>query len=368
VKALQVRARAVDPPAVDETIEGDVSGDIRNRSVLTVGHTFVKGVDLVDGHAVWQTTDVKVSTDLEATRTYSSAARGSEGIVGAGWALSLWRTLTPYPACGLVVMDRGDGTRLAFRTADGGRSFASPPGHHATLRRNDDGTYDFTDKGGSVHHFGGRGYPLRPDGARRLDAIDLAEGGRVSFRYDVSGRLEAVSRGDAVLKLSYTSAAGFERVASIEVPGQGMRARYEYDDFGNLVRVTREGTRNASHANGTDYYRYLTDDAEDPHQLVRMAEVGERPRTVTYYGDRDRMPGADAAQRAGLLFFGIREFVKEINDVTERTAFSYDHSGTTGPEPRTTVTLSSGDATVYVLGPNGSPLQMLPVKSAESKP
>ena len=69
-------------------VEGKIANKVINRPVLPVGRTFVKGVDVLDGHLVRQSTDVKIQgrhLGLEVTRTYSSSARGEDGVMGAGW-------------------------------------------------------------------------------------------------------------------------------------------------------------------------------------------------------------------------------------------------------------------------------------------
>ena len=66
---------------------GELVVEADTHSVLPVGHTFVKGVDLLDGHLVASSTDVRVAgrIPLELTRTYGSSGLRDGGAMGAGW-------------------------------------------------------------------------------------------------------------------------------------------------------------------------------------------------------------------------------------------------------------------------------------------
>ena len=128
---------------------------VLNRSVLPVGHTFVKGVDLLDGHLVQQSTDFKVPgrhLGLELTRTYSSAGWSSQGPLGGGWSLNYASRLYEDGDCGLVTVVTADGSSQVFRSTDGLLSFTPQKGYHTRLEH--DGTiYRFIDKAGNVHRF-----------------------------------------------------------------------------------------------------------------------------------------------------------------------------------------------------------------------
>ena len=109
--------------------------------MLPVGRTFVKGVDLFDGHLVRQATDVRVEgrhLGLEVTRTYSSAARAEDGVMGAGWAWNYDSAVTPS-GCGLYNVSTADGSGQVFRSTDGGHTFTPQRGYHSKLNRLGDG-------------------------------------------------------------------------------------------------------------------------------------------------------------------------------------------------------------------------------------
>ena len=86
-EAFNLHAVLAEDPEVTADAPGVVTTSLRNRSVLPVGRTFAKGVDLFDGHLVRQSTDLELPgrhLGLEVTRTYSSACGSPEGVMGAG--------------------------------------------------------------------------------------------------------------------------------------------------------------------------------------------------------------------------------------------------------------------------------------------
>ena len=149
-KPFEVQAQDLADSTIVQRASGEIEGDLKNRSVLPVGHTFVKGVDVFDGHVVRQSTDLKVPgrhLGLEVTRSYSSAAKGAEGLMGAGWSFNYESQLTPT-ACGVWVVQTADGSSQSFRTTDGGLTFTPQKGYHTRLVRSGDG-WDFIDKSGN---------------------------------------------------------------------------------------------------------------------------------------------------------------------------------------------------------------------------
>ena len=61
VKPFTLEARDAVDPTQATVAAGVIKLNVVNRSVLPVGHTFVKGVDLLDGHLVQQSTDFKAA-------------------------------------------------------------------------------------------------------------------------------------------------------------------------------------------------------------------------------------------------------------------------------------------------------------------
>jgi hypothetical protein len=85
--------------------EGRIENQQSNRSVLPVGHTLSKGVDLMDGHVVRQSSDIKLQgrhVGLEVVRTYSSSAESSDDVMGAGWSWNYAAAVRPT-GCGVAV-------------------------------------------------------------------------------------------------------------------------------------------------------------------------------------------------------------------------------------------------------------------------
>jgi YD repeat-containing protein len=232
-----------------EATAGILEGDLANPPVLVVGRTFVRGVDLLDGHVVNQATDYETGKGpigLRVTRTYTSAGRGAAGLVGAGWSFSWQLTLTRHADLFLVRLSDGNG--LVFRRRKDG-TFEPPSGYHLRLVSNPDGSLDFYDLAGYRYRFERPLDPREPLGKLRLEVIVSPEAGRALLRYDASGRLARVSEetpeGREVwhLDFGYTRAGGFERLAWARDRNGRVSVRYAYDSFGNLVGVTRRGPK-----------------------------------------------------------------------------------------------------------------------------
>ena len=191
VKPFALEARDAVDPAQATVANGVIKLNLVNRSVLPVGHTFVKGVDLLDGHLVQQSTDFKVPgrhLGLEVTRTYSSAGWSSQGPLGGGWSLNYAAGLFVDGGCGLATVVTPDGGSQVFQSDNGLLSFTPQKGYHTRLERQ--GTvYRFTDKAGNVHHF----ESPDADGRPRLDFIEEPHGDRLVFTYDGASRLTRVA-------------------------------------------------------------------------------------------------------------------------------------------------------------------------------
>src|SRR5262249_9200350 len=172
---------------------GELVADLRNPAISRVGHMYLAGVDLLEGHVDRYVRDIDLPgrhLSLGARRTYSSAARGMRGLVGGGWSLSLAGGLVARPACGLFAVLTDDGGAQTFRSSDGGRTLRPQRGYHTTLRRAPDGSFDFEDKAGNRSHFA-----ATPDdwGIHRLEYREEPHGDPVALRYDTEGHLVEIS-------------------------------------------------------------------------------------------------------------------------------------------------------------------------------
>ena len=357
-------------PAATVSVSGEVHGDILNRAGFAVGRTFVKGVDLLDGHLMIPATDIKIPgrhVGLEVTRTYSSAARGMKGAAGAGWSFNYASRLIPHEDCGLYVVIASDGSSQVFR--GGGETFTPQRGYHTRLRRNSDGSFDFILKGGMKYHFG-RPDGLTPLAPRRLEYLEEPHGDRIGIQYDASGLIRQIcethpERGPVrTLVLRHTMAGGFVRIQSVQAVGLGLRADYEYDSFGNLVAVRRTEPAERGPRMLLDRYQYSTDEPRDRHQLLSAIDpYGSRTR-YHYYGPADALPGENGdLLGTGLLLFGKQEYLKQIDDwlgfgSTSATTFSYDYSRAGAAEFRALVASPGDRPTYYTLNADGSPIEM----------
>ena len=300
-KPFTVEARSIADPTFVREVEGTVEADIRNRSVLPVGHTFVKGVDIFDGHVVHQATDLQIPgrhLGLSVMRSYSSAAKGADGPMGAGWSFNY--TSAVYPSsCGVYVVVTMDGSSQSFQTTDGGLTFTPQKGYHTTLIRNADESFDFVDKSGVRHHFRDPVSPDEPDGARRLLYVEEPHGDQIRVFYDIQNRVERVverhSDGSEPRRLhvTWTNRGGFDRIESVETDAAlAIRVEYEYDDWGNLVTVRRAGTNVPGQPSGRtrlERYDYSVDDSRD--QLVRRTDANGAVVEYEYYDSGDSFPG-----------------------------------------------------------------------------
>ena len=379
-KSFVIEARSLDDPSHVERYAGSIVPDLRNRAVLPVGHTFVKGVDVLDGHVVRQSTDIRLPgrhLGLEVTRSYSSAAQGLAGDMGAGWSFN-WAAAVVPTTCGLYVVSTADGSSQTFRSGDDGRTFTAQKGYHTKLVRNGDGSYDFTDKAGNRHHFRDLVDALSPEKGYRLEYVEEPHGDRARVAYDPLGRVASASewhpeKGE-VRRLAFTwvKAGGFDRVASATavslVPAQdlGLRVEFEYDEWGNLLRARRAGT-NVSGESGPprlESYSYTADDDRDRHQLVAATDPNGSRTEFDYYTRTDDFPGeARNKWLGGIYVLGKEEHVKVVREYPVTgppltTSFRYDFSQATSGVFLNTVTDARGNETLYKLNSYGAPVQI----------
>jgi RHS repeat-associated protein len=374
-----LEARDAEDPSQVTVAPGVILSNVTNRSVLPVGHTFVKGVDLLDGHLVQQSTDLKVPgrhLGLELTRTYSSAGWSSDGPLGGGWSLNYAGRLFEDGSCGLVTVVTPDGGSQVFQSDDGLVTFTPQKGYHTRLER-DGRTYRFIDKAGNVHHF----ESPDADGRPRLDFIEEPHGDRLVFTYDGASLLTKVAEVQAeagevrAVTFAYQTFNGAERIVKAEIASLGLVVEYEYDARGNLVKATRSGSNLGADPAAeprVEKYGYLGAgattglDLRREHQLVETTDPNGLRREYVYFGDDDRLPGeVDGRLPAGGLLFTERwELVKQVVEHPEpalsiRTEFSYDAREVVARSQwKTTVRDGRGHDTVYVLNGNGSPLRI----------
>ena len=371
-KPFALRAVDVLDPTLDVTAPGTLEVSVRNRSVLPVGHTFVKGVDLLDGHLVRQGTDLKVAgrhLGLEMARTYSSAGSGRKGVMGAGWVWNWETSLAPSRECGLVTVTTPDGSSQTFRTTDGGITFKAQKGYHTRLVKLGDGSFDFTDKAGTRYHFQAPLDPTKPDGDRRLEYVEEPHLDRLVPTYDTSNRVTRVAEvhpeaGEVrALEISYEKAGGFDRVARAAIPALGLEATYTYDTFGNLVSATRKGTNLGAGPAASDRvesFEYSATEVRDRHQMRAAVDPNGNRTEYEYYKKTDTFPGERrlAIDQKEEFVRRVREFALAPTFLVPLTEFQYDYTEALSRRFQTTVKDARLNETLYVMNGNGSPLEI----------
>jgi len=321
-----------------------VHGDIVNRSVLPVGRTFLQGVDLMMGHVVTGSTDLKVPgrhLSLDVGRTYAGSPGGFDGPMGARWAFTHQPRLTPIEECGLYVVTVAGGSSQTFGTSDNGRTFVPERGYHTSLTRLSDGSFDFVDKAANRLRFAGP--EEMGERTRRLVYFEEPHGDRLVYRYDARGRLIEVAESQAVapavrltartLRLRWSRAGGVDRIQSISAPGLGLQVDYAYDDWGNLITASRYDTEVSRPA--VETMSYSSSLAADRHRLLsvkpasgatmqytytaagQVQEIVERPEkggtiSTTYKFERVTSPGV--AFRTTAKMSGLPPDVYDLNE------------------------------------------------------
>jgi len=352
----KVRARLLSDPSVSVEQGGEIEVEIATHGVLPVGATFVKGVNLFDGHLVVSSTDARIGgrIPLEIARTYGSGGLFSdESALGVGWSFNYGSTLIATEC--FVVVVGGDGTGQRFVRS--GDRFVAQKGYHGELRLNPDGSYDFFTKGRVRYHF----VDTPPtEGAAvfrglnpTLDFIEDGNGNKLRMLYDGLSRLSKVQEEEA----SGKAGRGFElhyspepirlkhRIESVTGP-MGLVVSYGYDELGNLVRATR--------GEKTERYEYTIDSLDQYNMTARVDPNGNRTEYV-YYEDNESFPGEEPGAPIGMKW----EYVKEVREPEGvMTSFEYDFSEMGSFRWIRRVTDGRGFATRYVLNGNGSPLEI----------
>src|SRR6266545_912239 len=353
VKPFEVEAVSLANPTLQDQKPGIVQVHLTNRSVLPVGHTFVKGVDVFDGHLVQQETDLELPgrhLGLKATRTYSSAGTSFEGELGAGWDWNYAAYLRPHPQSGLVSVKTADGSGQVFRSSGGG--FTPQKGYHGRLARSGSG-YDYFDKANNRHHFVLAGLG-EGTGRYRLDSVEEPHGDRTQLTYDLQSRVAEVAEVQAgvpvrSLRVTWARAGGLDRVKSVEAfagaASLAMRVDYEYDEQGNLKKATRSGSNIAGPTaeDRVQQYEYTAADLRDRHQMVEARDPNGHIVRYEYYRKADAFPGEDTGF---LVAMNKEEFVKRV----------IEFPGGPRPSPRRSRTISG---TLSLPG-SGRPPSLIP--------
>ncbi len=353
-----------------ETLEdsGTLVHETESHASLPIGHTMIKGVDLWDGHLTHSSQDVMIpgrGLSLDFTRTYSSSGDSSAGPLGAGWTHS-YNVRLIKDRCGRFVVIGGEGSGNAFRYD--GAQFHPQIGYHSTLVRdpNELSRFDFFTKAHIRYHF--QYEPALPGEVYTLRFIEEPNGNRVTLSYDEpppvgdhdpttldmvmdsSGRALVFTHAvtDVFLKKRMTRLQGLSPVAGDLL---GLLIDYEYDDQGNLVRVTRRSPQPSAKRNDerVEEYRYTRDGAlSERHNLLSYTDPNHQITRYLYYTEAEDIPGVVAFQ---VPKHEIIKTIRQPEGVV--TAFTYHFGSTintrTVSDPRPNI-----GPTVYTLDSYGT--------------
>jgi RHS repeat-associated protein len=369
-RAFKLRAVALSDPSVVEEPQGDVLYRLQNRSILPVGHTFVKGVDTFDGHVVKQGTDLKIPgrhLGLEVTRTYSSAGLAAEDdVLGPGWSWNWAMTVTENYECRTVAVQGMDGQVQVFQADEQWTTFKPQKGYHGKLVAIGVEVYEFTDKAGVRHRFvdQSKRKSRKCEPRFRLEYIEEPHGDRLVPTYDLFSRVVKVSEVQAgnpvrTMIVSYAVVAGVQRISQIDCLGS--KITYSYDqNNANLIKVTRTGA-GTDPATAEESYIYSAGDPRDRHQLVTYVDPNGARTDYKYYKTEDDVPGV-------ALFGDKRELIKEVREYPEKgkfteadavkTRFEYDFTRIPEGKRETKVTDTRDNVTTYLLNGYGAPLEV----------
>ncbi len=246
---------------------GTILHDVQITESLPIGHTFIKGVDLQDGHLSLSRDDVAIGSvgpGLSFSRSYSSSGVRSSGPMGAGWSHN-WQSSISVDAFGTINVSAGDGGGGRFSTMAGGPGtpgvtrFKADPGYHGFVEFSN-GAYDFYSKARFRYHF--EKPASDPNSDYLLQWVEDSNANRLTLTYHNGTQLERVT--DAVGRsLTFTygdhGVSPEPRIERVEGP-LGLVVEFAYDEFGNL--------KSAAHAmcdpNSTNRLRHPPDRPAQP--------------------------------------------------------------------------------------------------------
>lgn len=289
----------------------------RRRGSLPLAHPFVKGVDLYDGHAVVSVEDASIGgrgSGLRFTRTYASHSGDDRTALGRGWSSDIDSQVV-RDSCGThtVTGGAGQGQRYfpAGQDADGNTRFTPMNGFHGALVGLVGGGFDFFAKDGTRYHYAEPGL-----GGPRLSYIEDPNGNRVTYEYAtqagewvvqriVDGAGRALNLRHELLTLVRPIGNGLSiretrlLLTGVEGPGN-LAVRYDYDNHGNLARVTRGDTNAGSRIDGYTYDNLAGLWLQDPDGAYRYYHFGFRLAQA-----RNEVDGSERSYDYGIGWIGV---------------------------------------------------------------
>ncbi|WP_233585461.1 RHS repeat-associated core domain-containing protein [Corallococcus sp. CA054B] len=340
---------------------------------LPVGHTFVKGVSVVDGHLVKQAVDVEAPSRglaLSWQRAYASGD-SVEGSLGLGWTHAYEGAVQPLLGGGFrYAVTSGEGGGQVFTCTGDGTGCVAQRGYHGTLRVEGVGAareYVFRAKDGTEYRHGrldSASFPVK----YRLTSVVAPTGHRVLMNYgdaSVDGALTRVfdEASGRLLALGYSREAGHLRLSTVELRHAASAdatsttflnvcVQYGYDSQQRLASVSRyDGACGSGNPLRTESYAYAEGASEAGRtRLARYTGPSGEVIRYSYYGSTESMPGEDAF----LLLMDKDARVKQVVEVLETTplreattTFTYSIA----PESRTLLGQSLTTYRTAVKGP-----------------
>ena len=250
-----------DSNGTSETHDGLIESKLELHDALPVGNILVNGVNVKSGQVLLSGMGIGVAArgpQLALHPAYASSDSGYIGALGLNWTHNYDASLKTT-GCGDIIISAGDGGTVRFLPADNGTLTPAKGYHGALIASASDHSYDFYSKDGTRYHFGfvggkrqwalqsivdanGNGLTLTyatssSDNDQDAQAQPLL---RVSNDYGQSLQFVYQSRSfiDAV-RGSFTLASLPVNVLQTVQGPDGMGLSFEYDDTGNLVKITR---------------------------------------------------------------------------------------------------------------------------------
>jgi len=323
-------AERADDPSDKEKGKGIGVSRLVATDQLPIGHTFVKGVDIFDGHLVMSSTDLSIpgqGPQLQFSRTYSSKSSLEIGLMGVGWSSNYNSVVTRNP-CGVYTVFGADNSGIKFFDRGGDR-LEPGRGYHGTLDVDPaEGFIDYYTTSGVQYHYENRNLVSGPP-IWDLAFIKDPNGRNIRMIYDTEDpdepRLSTVedSFGRSLEYVyEYKTFAEIGESAEVLTMVTGpleMSIEFTYDDFGRLITAEREDIRSES-------YTYTENDPEVSSVLHSKLDSYTNPNgyTTSYTYDENEMPVSITSGDAELTSLKLVT-VKTIDEPELGTStFTYD--------------------------------------------
>lgn len=186
-------------------------------------YVYVGGeVNAVSGNLFLSFPDLSIQArggPISIARTYNSLLAGMAGPFGLG-TMDAFHEKLAFPSGGNVTLTAGDGAVYTYVTM-GGNAFSPPPGIHANLVKNADGSYTLWQPDGSRVNF---------DSTGKLTSTVDRNGNHLTLTYTNGNPTRIADDSGLALTLNYD---GNNRVKNVTDP-VGRKFQYTYDASGRL--------------------------------------------------------------------------------------------------------------------------------------